>query len=643
MSIRNISHATLPVLPLGLVAAMAVGTLVMPSAAFAYRWDLPDRGIQIDFNTTMSYGVQVRVQDPDRSNIGNDNGGRVPVVGDLGTELHGPGGGSSANPDFNFLNGDNGNLNYEAGDITSAALKGLHELGAKWGNGWEFLGRMSWLYDHEIANTRRTQLSSDAKDVAELNLTPLDLWVSKDFDLFGQPAKVRLGNQVVSWGEDIFIIGGINSINALDIRRFRTPGTQIKEVLRPAPMLYLNTGISEGLSFEAYYQFMWNSFRLDPVGTLFSGADIAGKGQLADYFPSSLGLCGPSRCGDGIGQPILPGGNVLTQVRKDREPDSTGQFGMALRYIPSAIDMEFAFYYIHYHDKLPFTALVFDPRLSSIINPTSRANALGLGYFNEYGEDKDLFGLSMNTKVGPIAVGSELSYRPKDSVAIDPSVPTPAGLAAAFGLPFNGLKAGSQALGHSLMDGVSCGLGTGDAITPGPRKTFDAGTCGTTVHGYVEEEKWQANLTGFYFVEIDSIFGRMMRALGAAEGYALAEIAATYYPNLDTRNIPYLIFPSYKVPDKISAGYVFEIGLTYPHALFGFNVAPQIDFTHDVSGTSPNTIPFVKGRKSLFLGVNFDKDRTWRGQIGYTTYFGGGFTNIISDRDFFGASASFSF
>jgi len=111
---------------------------------------------------------------------------------------------------------------------------------------------MSWIYDHAVGDTRFTALSEDAKDIAELNLTSLDLWISKDFDLFGQPAKVRLGNQVVSWGEDIFIIGGINSINALDIRRFRTPGTQIKEVLRPAPMLYFNTGVTDSLSVEGY-------------------------------------------------------------------------------------------------------------------------------------------------------------------------------------------------------------------------------------------------------------------------------------------------------------------------------------------------------------------------------------------------------
>ena len=628
-----------------LLPALAL-SLCMSAPAKAYRWDLANGDVQLNFDTTLSFGVQLRTEDPNPRNFGRDNGGNVPTQGPLGELLHGPGGGAAANPDFNFLNGDNGDLNYRSGDLTSAALKGTHELGVKWGEGWSALGRATWLYDGVVADTRFTKLSSSAKDIAELNFTPLDLWVAKDFNLFDRPARVKVGNQVVSWGEDIFIIGGINSVNALDLRRFHTPGTQLKEVFRPAPMIYLNAAITDTLNFEAYYQILWNSFRFDPVGTFFSGADVVGKGQQPAFAPTSFGLCIPVLCGDGtprIGQPALPGGNIVPIERTDKTPNKGGQYGFALRYKPEQIESEFAFYYIRYHDKLPFTSFVFDPRQTPLINPASQANLLGLTYFNEFGEDKDLFGLSMNTKVGPVAVGAELSYRPRDSVAIDPTVPTPQNLATAFAFPFAGLASGTKAMSYGVLDGVSCALGLGDAVTPGEGKQHDPTTCRTTVRGFVEEQKWQAHLTGFYFIEVNSIFGRAMRALGAAEGYVLAEMAITHYPNLDQKNIPYLIFPSYAVPDDTSAGYVFEIGLTYPHAIFGLNLTPQIDFAHDFSGTSPNTLPFVEGRKSFFVGLNFDMDSVVRGQIGYGAFFGGGLTNIITDRDFFSASISYAF
>jgi hypothetical protein len=378
------------------------------------------------------------------------------------------------------------------------------------------------------------------------------------------------------------------------------------------------------------------------VGTYFSAADIAGKGQLDAFAPTSFGLCLPLACGDGVRTPALPGANVVPKVRTDLDPEGGGQFGLALRYIPDAIDAEFGAYFIHYHDKLPYTSFVFDPNLSSLLNPASQANLLGLGYFNEYGEDKDIFGLSVNTKLGPVAVGSELSYRPRDSVAIDPTVPTGSALAAGFGLPFQGLAPGSPAMGNSIMDVVGCAL-TGDVITPGADKQFDPTACTGYARGYVEEEKWQAHLTGFYFIEVNSIFGRAMRAVGAAEGYVLAEIATTYYPGLDPAHVPYLIFPSYAIPNKTSAGYVIEMQLTYPDAVFGFNLLPQIDFYHDFEGTSPNTIPFVEGRKAVFVGLNFDQNSVWKGQIGYTSFFGGGLSNIVRDRDFLGASASFAF
>jgi len=624
--------------------ALAAGILAAHPVQ-AYRWEL-DNGAVINLDSTLSYGVQVRTQETYRSLIGRDNGGTVSTVGDIGRRIHGPGGEFASNPDFNFLQSDNGNLNYEQWDFTSATIKGTHELGIRWGDGWEFLGRMSWLYDHAVGDTRFTDLSEDAKDIAELNLTPLDLWISKDFDLFGQPAKVRLGNQVVSWGEDIFILGGINSINALDIRRFRTPGTQIKEVLRPAPMLYFNSGITDSLSVEGYYQFIWNDYRFDPVGTFLSGVDGIGRGQQSAFAPSSFGLCGPTdafTCGDGVLTPALPGVNVFPQIRTDRDPEKTGQYGIAFRYIPERFDAEFGLYYIHYHDKLPFTSFVFDQNLSGLINPASAANLLGMAYFNEFGEDKHLFGLSANTKLGPVAVGTEVSYRPKESVAIDPTVPIGTNLALAFNFPFQGLAPGSAAMGHSLMDIVGCGLALGDTVTAGHGKSFDQNCATGYARGYTEEEKWQAHLTGFYFIEVNSVFGDVMRALGAAEGYVLAEIAATHFPSLDPGHVPYMVFPSYDVPDKTSAGYVVEFSLTYPNVFSSVSLIPVLDFYHDFSGTTPNALPFVEGRKAVFMGLNLDYNNVYKGQVGYTSYFGGGASNSARDRDFLGVSASVAF
>jgi hypothetical protein len=581
--------------------AIAAAAALLCMNAHALR-TTTEGGTEIDFNSTISIGMQVRLGKPMRDTIGNDNGGNVPTGARLGAQLNGPGNEGAANPDFNFLNGDDGNLNYKRGDVVSAPLKGNHEFGLKTTDGWRALVRASWLKDFKTDDTRRTRLSDDAKDIAVTNWTWLDAWVSKDFELGGRNATVRVGNQVLSWGEDIFIIGGINQINAFDLRKLRTPGAQVKEILRPAPMISLNAALADGLSTEAYYQWKWNAFRFDPVGTFFSGADVVGAGQRPAYIPSSsltpFGVCvPPTPCGD-IGAGIQDGINVVP-FERDRLPPKGQQFGLAFRFKPKGADTEYALYYERYHDKLPFTTLFTDPAYFA-------NNVAGIGYYNEYGRNKNLFGASFNTKAGPVAVGGELSYRPKDSVAIDGSV------------PFAGK--------YSVFDPAGYGV------------------VRQTVRGYVEEKKFQAHLTALYFTEVNSPMGQLVKALGAAEGTLLAEVAVTHYPDLKVGTIPYLIFPSYANPTKTSWGYAMEFDLSYPHvAGTDWNLTQVTVFTHDVAGISPNTLPFVKGRKSLFLGFNFDKDSVWKLQFGYAAFFGGGLSNIIRDRDNLSASLSYSF
>ena len=115
-----------------LVAAAALAAL---SPAQAVR-TTTDGGTEIDFSSTLSLGGQWRLGKRLSTTIGNDNGGNVPTGAPLGSVMAGPGNDALANPDFNFLNGDDGNLNYNRGDIVSLALKGTHEFGLKTPTGW---------------------------------------------------------------------------------------------------------------------------------------------------------------------------------------------------------------------------------------------------------------------------------------------------------------------------------------------------------------------------------------------------------------------------------------------------------------------------------------------------------------------------
>ncbi|ATE58625.1 DUF1302 domain-containing protein [Thauera sinica] len=598
MKTQTIAHrrAARAVAPAAL--ALAVAAALWAPASHAFRFG-SEEGLSGSFDSTLSFGLIGRTQSPGCQSIGNDSGG---CNNGTNNELQArQGAGGYANADFNFTNFDDGSLNYKKGDIVSAVLKGTHDLSLKLPGGWSSLVRMTWFHDFKADDTRRTGVADEASG----DVTLLDAWVAKSFSIGERNGKIKLGNQVISWGEDIFILGGVNQINAIDLQKFHVPGTQLKEIFIPAPMLSGSLGLSENLGVEAYYQFAWNGFKFDPAGTFFSTADVLGEGRRVAYVPTSIieDVAGPGacaglpngRCGDasGLSDADAIAAGIAVPYLGTRKPRRAGQYGVNLRYNAEDIDTEFAFTYQRYHDKLPFLGFTGSP------------DGAVTGYFVAYGENKDLYAISANTKIANVAVGAELSYRPQDSVGVDPTVPS-GSLAGAFDR----------------------------------NSVYDVGR-----HpGFVEEEKYQFHLTGFYTFSHNDPLGGLAKAIGASDGFILAEAAVTHYPGLDTSGrIPYFL-PNYALPDKTSWGYVAEIGMNYPNAFgSGVTLTPQIDWYHDVSGTSPNAIPFVEGRKALTVSLFANYRDRWKGALQWVTFAGGGANNLMRDRDFVSASLSYSF
>lgn len=584
------------------ILALSVAAACWSPAAHAFRFGSED-GLSGSFDSTISFGVAKRLQSPSCRTISNDSGGcNNGTNNELSRVYNLDALTGYANADFNYTNFDDGTLNYDDGDIVSAALKGTHDLSLKYPGGWSALARVNWFHDWKADDTQRTDVASEATDDATL----LDLWVAKTFSIGDRRGKVKVGNQVISWGEDIFIVGGVNQINAIDLQKFHVPGTQLKEIFIPAQMISGSMDLTEQLGVEAYYQWRWNGFKFDPSGTFFSVADVLGKGRRIAYVPTSIieDFAGPGacaglpngRCGDNSGAPddFLVANGLATPYLGQREPKKGGQYGVNFRYNAEEIDTEFAFTYQRYHDKLPFLGF------------TGNTAGAVTGYFLAYGEDKDLYALSANTKLMNIAVGAELSYRPDDSVGIDPTVP--------FGNIFGGASSKFSIYEHGSNP------------------------------GFVEEEKYQFHLTGFYTFSHNDPLGGVAKALGATDGFILAEAAVAHYPGLDTSGVTPYFLPNYDIPDKTSWGYVVEAALNYPNVWgTGVTLTPQIDWYHDVNGTTPNGLPFVEGRKALTLSLFANYRDNWKGAIQWVNFSGGGANNLMRDRDFLAASISRSF
>ena len=619
-------------------AASAFAGLSLPAAAFTF--DLGS-GFHGALDSTVSYGVQMRMQSPACGLIGLDNGGCASTSAAL----------PEASQDAYFLNADNGDLNYRKYDLFSEVVKGTHELLLKMPDDFSFFGRVSELYDWRIGETERTPLAPEARRFSVYNFQVLDAYLNKNFDWLGRSARLRVGNQVLSWGEDIFVLGGINSINAIDVRRSHVAGTQVKEILRPAPMVSLNTDLIDHWGMEAYYQWHWNAFQLDPTGTYFSSADPVGKGNDGAIFiptSSANALFVPQ------GLPALPygtlgdpGGTRLTTAQiesgtvmgarvaaanpaytgvlttgtafplaSDNGGSNHGQYGVSFRYRPEWVDASFGFYYERLNSKTPFVTYTVNPAYSA-------ANPFSAAYRIEYPSGINLYGVSYSTEVAGWALGGELSWRPHDPVAIDTSVPS--GNPAA-----SSLYASSDAFNNSVS--YACIAGGGEAA-------------GKYCKGWVDRSKIQLQQSALQIFNPSTGFGGLLlRVLHAKEGYFLGEIGATDYPGLGRLDGTPWSLPAYALPNKFSAGYTFETQVTYPNVMnLGFDWMPQIDWSQGLIGNSPNALPWQEGAKSATATLNFNRHNIITSAIAYSWFFGGGTQNQTSDRDFLSFTVSYNF
>ncbi len=544
--------------------------------------------------------------------------------------------GASANTD-QWGAGDNGDLNYKKGKPFSTYLSATSELLLLMpSQGLKFMARGTGMYDFMAKNTERTPLSSDAKAQVVYDAHVLDLWGQKDFTIADRSAHVRLGNQVINWGESMFAMGGINATNSLDIQKLLIPGTQLKQGLLPAPMVSFAADLSHGFSTEAYYQFIWNGNRYPPVGSFWSATNAFGRGtEPFTVNTNNFNANGPS-AGTVAGQNGLnsrdPGtiaainnglvnGNfagppsfdfglpVSTQLPSKHKP----QYGVKFNYTPRSIDANFGFYYVNYTDKSPV--------LSSLANGTLQWS---------FPESRQLFGLSANFPVGPWAVGTELSYRPRDAVALS-----------------------------------SC-YGAG-----GPLDLNTNGVAGVDCQQWVDKKKLQFNINGLLALTRSEY--PFIKMIGADSAALTTELTWIYYPGLSQNGITRTIngqtvmqvpqaayFPwlntnsgtGYPIGmaqgTSSSVGATIDFNWTYDGTLIpGWQITPGVTFNAALYGYTPTfTANYMQGAKSANFYVLFNQNPTvWQAGINFSMFWGGHNTvgNPYSDRNFIGAFVTRNF
>lgn len=613
-----------------LVVTACTGCLLVTAPFAASALPLKWGEVTGNFDSTISAGVLARTKSPDAENLGIANGGTSRSV-----------------------NGDDGNYGYNSGDIVSAALKATHEAQFNWRNLGLF-GRFFYFYDAQYDESGNLgdarpqgspQLGTKGRDRLVGDIQLLDLYGTANFKVFNRSLTTKVGNQVVSWGESTFIGNSINSINPIDVARIRTPGSELKEALLPTPIVSLSYQLTDSLSTEVVWLADYEKTKTEPRGSYFSTDDLA-----SDDSNRAIVTAGRRKDQNSAStSPLADGaGSVWVARDADREVGNRQmQFGVSLHYLSAALNnTDFGLYYLNYHSRTPLlsgyrgfatSSVSFAPGgFSAESVATCKQDATNAvcrgGYFVEYPEHINLFGLSFNTSAPfGIAVQGEYSYRPNHPLQI------------------------------SGVELLLAGLGVpGTLPVPANR--------GDEIQGYRRVEMHQLQSTQ------TKTFGP---TFGATQWTVLGEIGANYLvlPSGIYFNGPGVALPVLPTSaavasagstqnegfaTSVSWGYRFVSRLDYENVIGPVGMSPRIVFAHDVKGVGPN---FNQDTKAITAGVSVNYLQRWQADLTYTTFMGGrtysgtdtGATpagqskdfattaNPNIDRDFLSASVSYSF
>lgn len=646
--------------------------LLTAGTAQAVEFKFGEANLQID--NLVSVGTGFRTSKQDCTLVSKPNGGC-----------------SAGNGAGMGINDDDGNINTDQWDPYTASVKITTDFDLRWQNYGAFV-RTKAFYDYwvnEELGTRNNRFGSrpitdpargdQARDFGGRSFDILDAFVYGNFDVSGMPLNVRVGKQVVNWGESLFIQGGINSFLPIDVTAIRTPGSELKEALMPTPSVFASIGLPGSVTVEAFWQFGWQKTEPDACGTFFSTSDAACEGgayvMLGDEYP----------------------GQVQIPRRASEEGDDTGTFGVAIKHYAENLGAgtDLGLYFTQQSLVVPigtfslgdfgaatagfpggphtdlasfcgaFGATTLPVCAVTVIDPVAGTTALTAGvgataatknYLTQYPEDVQTVGASFNTSI-PLFGGSAFS----GEVAFTPDMP--------FSLS-------DVEINSAELDAIDAcefaGAGPG-CLSQGSQNAGFAYAPGDTIRGYDEFDVITGQLAMISTLNpsaaLPSLIGSDLMMLIANVGFQYlpdlsdspnrlaAPRAAMTHPDLASA----VILgdkscgaslsggtPACKTAYATSSSWGYRLAATsdYNNA-FGtaWTLTPVLQWAHDVNGVSAGPVGpgFVEGKKTISIGLNANLQNTWRANIQYTNSFGNEYRNFASDKDFVTMTVSYAF
>jgi hypothetical protein len=401
------------------VRVLACSALLAAPAAQAITFDLGD-DINGTLNTTMTLGAGVRMQERAVDLVGKANlnpgvcGGEAQSCQGVFKNQIKPAQTLANSPGQAFLNADDGNWNYDKGDLTQGVLKVTQDVNISFGDYGLFA---KWLYFYDVVNNdfmeyhpnlitaeNRDRVgcpgASGCQNVSSFDTaygpgeptyrkrtdgetlrqigTDLQMF---DFYIYGQTGvpftqeqqmTFKIGRQTVNWGESTaLVINSVNQVNPVNANNLTRVGFDLSELFVPTGMAFFSLEPMESMTVEAYYGYEWQPLEIPAPGSFFSFADL-GTNNALNYASISFGgpaedpdTCGTaynpdSGCGSPTNNPLSGLTNTALTIRRmeDNEAKDSGQYGFALKYFAEWLNngTELAFYFMNYHSKLPYVS-----------------------------------------------------------------------------------------------------------------------------------------------------------------------------------------------------------------------------------------------------------------------------------------------
>ena len=335
--------------PIALAALLLAG---MGAAQAGETIEFGD-GYKFDWRLNMSYGLGVRLENPS------------PVIA------------------------SDGNNNFKKGSLTANRLGAVWESKVSKGDSG-FVLNASTFYDdvYHGSNDNKgpistggpvDQFTSAAKRYGGGYSRLLDTYAYTSFRLGESRATVRVGKQVVNWGESMYFANIAGAQGPSDAAKAASPGAEIKEILLPEDQISASLEVSPRLSLLAHYQFGFHETLLPAVGMYTSTSNLVGPGTTC--------MAAMSPCPTGYG------------YKGDIRPSSSGQFGVGGRYRVTD-ETEVGIYFLNYKDRSP--SIVFGRD----------------GYRIKYFDDIKMLGTTVSTTFGKFSAFGEASYRKGASVNV---------------------------------------------------------------------------------------------------------------------------------------------------------------------------------------------------------------------------------